>query len=198
MNKSSHAPDSKSPTSSEPERSGCSSEAMDTRTTNKFELSPTASEVGGKSIVLPRESADVYFAKIAQLVSTRGTCLRRKVGCVLVSKRKHVLATGYNGVPRGFRHCTDVPCGGHLAGSGGNLDACLATHAEQNALLQCRDVEEIDVCYTTASPCIHCIKLLLNTGCSRIVFIEEYPHTQSRDLWLSAHPDPKSWLKVTI
>ena len=145
-----------------------------------------------------REDRDVYFAKIAALVSSRGTCIRRKVGCVLVSDRGHVLATGYNGVPRGFPHCIEQPCGGHTAGSGGALDACLATHAEQNALLQCPDVERIHTCYTTASPCIHCIKLLLNTACSRIVFIEEYPHTQSRDLWLSAHPDPRSWLKVTI
>lgn len=144
-----------------------------------------------------RESRDTYFSKIALLVATRATCLRRKVGCVLVSSRGHVLATGYNGVPRGFPHCTDSPCGGHLAGSGGALDLCLATHAEQNALLQCRDIEAIDTCYTTTSPCIHCIKLLLNTGCRRIVFIEEYPHNKSQDLWQAAHPG-NVWLKVTI
>ncbi len=103
-----------------------------------------------------RESADTYFARLALLTSSRGTCGRRKVGCVLVSKRKHVLATGYNGVPRGFQHCTERPCLGRLSGPGADLDKCLATHAEQNALLQCRDVEEIDTCYTTASPCILC------------------------------------------
>lgn len=147
---------------------------------------------------MSREPRDTYFAKIAALVSTRGTCLRRKVGCVLVSEKGHIIGTGYNGVPRNFPHCTDHPCGGHLARSGGNLDACLATHAEQNALLQCRNVEEIHTCYVTASPCVHCIKLLLNTTCSRIVFIEEYPHNESQGLWHCVHPDPKSWLKVTI
>jgi dCMP deaminase len=63
----------------------------------------------------------------------------------------------------------------------------MATHAEQNALLQCRDVEQIDTCYTTASPCITCVKLLMNTGCRSIVFAEEYPHPEAMDLWLSGY-----------
>lgn len=77
-------------------------------------------------------------------------------------------------------------CSGAKSPSGTNLDGCQAIHAEQNALLQCRDIYEIDTCYVTASPCMTCTKLLLNTSCQRIVFLEEYPHTEARELWESA------------
>ena len=56
-----------------------------------------------------RPSWDEYFMEIARLVAQRSTCLRRKVGAVLV-KDKHVLATGYNGVPSGLRHCLEIGC----------------------------------------------------------------------------------------
>jgi dCMP deaminase len=133
-----------------------------------------------------RPSVDNYFIDMAKLVATRGTCIRRKVGCVLVNKRNHVIATGYNGVAAGFTHCLDHPCPGADQPSGSGLDMCEASHAEQSALLQCRDVYEIHTLYSTTSPCIQCIKLLLNTSCQRIVFAEEYPHGISKQLWLSA------------
>lgn len=140
-------------------------------------------------ITLPaarRLTTDEYFTQMARLVSSRGTCARRRVGCVLVSGRRHVLATGYNGVPSGAVHCIDVPCPGHGLPSGQGLDLCEAVHAEQNALLQCPDVWDIGSCYTTASPCITCVKLLLNTSCQRIVFLEEYPHSTAKELWLAS------------
>jgi dCMP deaminase len=77
-------------------------------------------------------------------------------------------------------------CSGTKSPSGTNLDACQAIHAEQNALLQCRDVYDIHTAYVTASPCVTCCKLLLNTGCRRIVFVEEYPHPAARDLWTAS------------
>jgi dCMP deaminase len=125
-----------------------------------------------------------YFMGIASLVSKRATCARRQGGCILVDKNNHVLATGYNGVPSGFDHCIDVPCPGARSKSGKDLDKCEAIHAEQNALLQCSDVQTIYACYTTTRPCIHCIKLLLNTSCRVIVFKEDYPHREMViDLW---------------
>lgn len=133
-----------------------------------------------------RPSSEAYFLGIALLAATRGTCARRRVGCVLVSERKHILATGYNGVARGRTHCVDVPCPGAGLPSGSGLDKCEAIHAEQNALLQCRDIYAIDTVYCTASPCVHCVKLLLNTSAKRIVFIEPYPHSDSEKLWMSA------------
>lgn len=133
---------------------------------------------------MERISKDGYFSELAVLVSRRGTCARRMVGCVLVSARGHVLATGYNGVPRGHTHCIDVPCAGASYPSGTGLDQCEAIHAEQNALLQCRDVMEIHTAYVTAMPCMTCTKLLLNTGCQRIVYVEPYPHEAAKQLWI--------------
>ncbi len=120
---------------------------------------------------------------MAKLVSERGTCARRKVGCVFVNKRNHVIATGYNGNPAGFTHCIDDPCEGAYSKSGNDLDKCKAIHAEQNALLQCKDVYDIDRVYTTLEPCIHCIKLLLNTSANQIIYGEKYVHTEARELW---------------
>jgi dCMP deaminase len=118
----------------------------------------------------------------------------------LLNARGHVLSTGYNGVAAGLPHCNEElvndlefdakpvvlqlhACSGAKAPSGTNLDGCQAIHAEQNALLQCRDMYAIHTAYVTASPCMTCIKLLLNTSCQRIVFVEEYPHSAAKDLW---------------
>lgn len=131
-----------------------------------------------------RPNRDEIFLKMAQLVAQRSTCWRRNVGCILVNKRGHVLATGYNGVASGMPHCNEEnKCPGANSPSGTNLDGCEAIHAEENALLQCHDVHEIDTCYCTTSPCFSCIKKLMNTSCKRIVFLDLYPHTKSQELW---------------
>ena len=130
-----------------------------------------------------RPTQDEYFMEIAKVVAKRSTCARRSVGCVLMDQRKHILATGYNGVAAGRPHCIDEPCPGACSESGTDLDLCEAIHAEQNALLQCPDVGGITVCYVTVFPCVHCTKLLLNTGCRKIVYAQEYPNKGLR-LWL--------------
>lgn len=86
----------------------------------------------------------------------------------------------------GFEQTHPHACPGAAAPSGTNLDSCQAIHAEQNALLQCRDVYSIHTAYVTTSPCVTCCKLLLNTGCQRIVFVEEYSHGVSKDIWLKS------------
>lgn len=135
-----------------------------------------------------------YFMQMAHVVATRATCPRRKVGCVLVNARRHVLATGYNGVPAGQKHCIDHPCPGAEAPSGQGLDLCEAIHAEQNALLQCRNVYDIDVCFVTTAPCITCTKLLLNTSCKIIVYANEYPHSfAAATRW---RDDGRTWLQL--
>ena len=134
-----------------------------------------------------------YFLRMARLVGTRATCRRRKVGCVLVNDRKHVLATGYNGNAVGVRHCLDYPCLGATYPSGQGLEFCEAIHAEQNALLQCRDVHTIATVYCTTAPCMTCTKLLMNTSAQRIMFIDDYPQSEAaRKLWMgSGHA--RSW-----
>ena len=103
----------------------------------------------------------------------------------VVDARGHVLATGYNGRPRGFDHCSEgTPCAGAAAPTGQRLSECEAVHAEANALLQCRDVDLIVTCYVTISPCVECTKLLLNTSCQRVVAADAYAYdAQSRELW---------------
>ncbi len=132
--------------------------------------------------------ATEYFLIMAKLVSRRSTCARRQVGCVLVDKHKHVLATGYNGVASGVTHCTDEPCPGATCKSGEGLDLCEAIHAEQNAILQCKDAQQIRTAYITTAPCVTCTKLLLNTSCKTIVFLESYPNS-GRKIW------NRSWIK---
>lgn len=132
---------------------------------------------------LARPDVDDYFLMMAVLASTRGTCGRRRVGCVLVDRHNHVLATGYNGVASGVAHCTDVACPGRDLPSGTGLDKCEALHAEENALIQCTRPNDIDTVYSMASPCIHCVRRLMNTAARRIVFAEVYPHPESELLW---------------
>lgn len=134
-----------------------------------------------------RPSKHEYFLALAKVVATRSTCVRRQVGCVLTDVHANILATGYNGVARGLPHCSDSPCIGSTSKSGSDLDVCEAIHAEQNALLQCCDVNKIRICYVTCSPCLHCLKMLLNTSCELIVYSDIYvPHfDEVSRLWCS-------------
>ncbi len=126
-----------------------------------------------------RPSRDGVFMALTTIIAQRSTCARRAVGCVLINVQGHVLATGYNGVHRGAPHCIDRPCAGANQPSGEGLHLCQAIHAEQNAIMQCRNITEIHTAYVTSSPCIHCVRLLANTGVKRIVFLEKYPHDES-------------------
>lgn len=141
-----------------------------------------------------RPDIDTYFMSMAVLVASRASCSRRRVGCVLVNELNHVLATGYNGPASGQPNCNDHPCAGANYPSGEGLSICEAIHGEQNALLQCRDVWSIDTAYVTASPCITCMRLLLNTSCKRMVFLEEYPHLESKELWIRTG---REWVQFT-
>ena len=115
-----------------------------------------------------------YFIGIAKTVSRRSACLSRQVGCVLVDKHNHILATGYNGPPSGVDHC--ALC--HRKESGRDLYDCMAVHAEMNALLQCPNVQEIVIAYVSVNPCKICMRLLANTPCQIIAFKDVYT-TQS-------------------
>ena len=141
---------------------------------------------------------DWYFLKMAYLVSERATCARRKVGCVLVNSKGHVIATGYNGGASGQEHCIDIPCEGADLESGLGLDKCNAIHAEQNALLQCKDVFDIQYVYCTVSPCRHCLKLLLNTSTKHIIFGEKYIDADIQGEYWMKHglAEGRSWTYI--
>jgi len=138
-------------------------------------------------VINERPNKTTYFLAMAKLVSTRGTCARRRVGCVLVDKHGLVLATGYNGNGRGQGHCIDSPCEGAKYKSGEGLEKCEAIHAEQNAILQCKNTEHIEKAYITLSPCVTCVKLLLNTSCKEIVYLEDYVNKDAERIWKNAN-----------
>lgn len=133
-----------------------------------------------------RPSTDVYMIGMAMMAAGRSTCGRRSVGCVLTNTLNHIVATGYNGVPRGMVHCGIEICPGLSATSGTQLEGCMAIHAEQNALLQCPNTRDIRACYCTTQPCLTCTKLLLNTSCREIVYLHPYPHPAAIKLWHDA------------
>lgn len=155
-----------------------------------------------------RISKDEWGLRLAEVTALRSTCLRRAVGCVLVDWDGYVLSTGYNGVGREEKHCNEafrVPpdgdemfpnaCSGAQSPSGTNLGGCLAIHAEANALMQCRDTRLIATCYTTVSPCVECVRLLINTNCSRIVFRERYAHDEAASTRWLRHSD-YAWISL--
>lgn len=122
---------------------------------------------------------DEYFMRIAQLVAERSTCNRAKVGAVIVRDRS-IIATGYNGAPSGMPHCTDVGCLIYRSTTpdGTVEENCFRTiHAEINAIAQAaRNGSAIDGAsiYVTHTPCIHCIKVLINVGMKRIYYAKPY------------------------
>lgn len=134
-----------------------------------------------------RPSWDEYFMGMAKLTSQRSTCLRRKVGAVIV-KDKHIIATGYNGAPRGLSHCAEL--GGCLreelnVPSGQRHELCRALHAEQNAIIQAatlgQSIEGASI-YITHQPCSICSKMIINAGIDRIIVDEGYPDELATNL----------------
>ena len=122
-----------------------------------------------------RPDANRYFMMMAHVVACRSTCLRRQVGAVLV-KDGHVLSTGYNGAPRGVKHCKR--CMREGIPSGERHELCMAVHAEANAIAQAAlhgVSTEGSTVYCTHQPCFMCAKLLLNAGVKRVVYQEGYP-----------------------
>jgi dCMP deaminase len=106
------------------------------------------------------------------------------VGCILIDKHSHIIGEGYNGNALGLDHCINSPCSGAYLPHGTGLNVCEAIHAEQNALMKCNNIKEIYICYVTTSPCMHCTKMLLNTGCEYIIYNETYSDIKSvYELW---------------
>jgi dCMP deaminase len=129
-----------------------------------------------------RPGWDEYFMEVARTVATRATCPRASVGAVLVREHR-ILTTGYNGAPRHVAHCTEAGCemvAGHCVRS---------THAEANAVVQAalHGVEVAGaIAYCTHQPCVHCAKLLISAGITRIVFEEAYPDAFAQQLLAEA------------
>jgi len=133
-----------------------------------------------------RPSWEQYFMDIVEIVSRRSTCLRRKVGAILV-RDKRILATGYNGAPTGLRHCLERGClrDELQIPSGERHELCRGLHAEQNAIIQAA-LHGVSVrgavLYCTNHPCIICSKMIVNSGITGIVFREGYSDRLSEEI----------------
>jgi len=120
--------------------------------------------------MVKRPEWNEYFGEITKQVALRSTCVRNKVGAIIV-KDKNIISTGYNGSIRGLEHCETVGClmmEGH----------CTRTiHAEANAIIQAAKhglmIDRAEI-YISASPCFNCFKLIANSGIAKIYFMEFY------------------------
>lgn len=126
-----------------------------------------------------RPTWDQYFMTITRQVAERSTCKRAKVGAVIV-RDKNILATGYNGAPAGMPHCIDVGCLIYQSKTpnGDVEENCFRTiHAEINAIAQAAkngsSIKDASI-YLTHTPCIHCVKVLVNTGIKNIYYEAPY------------------------
>lgn len=129
---------------------------------------------------MSRISVDEYYLNIAKAVSKRSSCLKRQYGCVIVNN-KEIVATGYNGSPRGEINCCDTGFCNRLQepNNTGKYDTCASVHAEQNALISVsrRDVIGADLYLygeengkkIDASPCPLCARMIKNAGIKRII-----------------------------
>jgi len=133
-----------------------------------------------------RIDKDQYYLKIAETIAVRSTCLRRQYGAVIVNNDV-IVATGYNGAPRGEPNCCDAgkcycrehptPFDPHAAGHGGQYGSCVAVHAEQNAIICAarKDMQGATLYLATTdsdvdpAPCNFCDRMIKNAGITKVV-----------------------------
>jgi len=133
-----------------------------------------------------RPTTNEYFMGIAEKVAERSTCLRRKVGAVLV-KDKQIISTGYNGAPKDASHCEEVGClrEENDVPSGERHELCRGAHAEANAVSQSAQhgvSTEGSTLYCTTYPCPMCAKTLINAGVEKIYYSGDYGDSLASDL----------------
>lgn len=126
-----------------------------------------------------------YYLNIAKAVAMRSTCLRRQYGAVIV-KNDEIIATGYNGAPRGESNCCDTGIcyrEAHNIPHGEQYEKCVAVHAEQNAIISASRAEMIgSTMYLAgiengveieAAPCLICGRLIKNAGINNVITITD-------------------------
>ncbi len=126
-----------------------------------------------------RPGWDEYFMSIARVVATRSNCVKRKIAALITIDRR-IIATGYNGTPRGTTNCNEGGCPrcNAFGPSGKDLGECLCSHAEENAITQSA-YHGVSVrggaLYTTHCPCLMCTKMIINSGLGEVVYSTGYP-----------------------
>lgn len=126
------------------------------------------------------QKLDLRYMRMAQIWAENSYCERRKVGALLV-KDKMIISDGYNGTPSGFENkCEDE----------NNVSKAYVLHAEANAITKvARSNNSSDgaTLYVTASPCIECAKLIIQSGIKRVVYGEKYRIMDGVELLLRAN-----------
>ena len=148
-----------------------------------------------------RTSKENYYLDIADAVSERSTCLRRRYGAIIV-RNDEIISTGYNGAPRGRRNCTDLGrCTRDELNipSGERYELCRSVHAEANAIIYAarrdtmdatlflagRNAKTGEILHDTTS-CAMCRRLIINAGIRKVVARvgeTEYTETEVRN-WI--------------
>ena len=131
-----------------------------------------------------RTDKDNYYLDIADTVSERSTCLRRRYGAIIV-RNDEIISTGYNGAPRGRKNCTDL---GRCTREelqiprGQRYELCRSVHAEANAIISASRRDMLDAtlylagrdgatgaALTDPESCAMCRRMILNAGIARVV-----------------------------
>lgn len=126
-----------------------------------------------------------YYMMMAFVASSRANCLNRAVGSVLVSPDNgSIIATGYNGAPKGLPHCVTCRRREEGFGPGEGLHRSRAAHAEASVITQAakygRKVEN-SIMYVTDLPCTDCCKLIINAGIKKVFYCREYPGSEAKE-----------------
>jgi dCMP deaminase len=123
-----------------------------------------------------------YYMGIAQAISQRANCRKRAVGALIV-RDNMIVATGYNGTPRGFRNCLDGGCPRCEASAGGEDYAkCFCCHAEENAMIQAARSGAMvsgGLLYCLLSPCLPCARMIVNAGIKEVYYSELWDQGQA-------------------
>ncbi len=138
-----------------------------------------------------------YYLDIAQTVSERGTCMRRRFGAIIV-KNDEIIAAGYNGAPRGRRHCNEL---GRCVRNelniphGERYELCRSVHAEANAIISARRSDMIgsSIYLACTDPsggnpisgtncCSMCKRLVINAGIANVVVRDTYENYRIIDV----------------
>ena len=132
-----------------------------------------------------RPSWDDYFMNVALHVADRASCVKLKVGAVIVNE-KRIVSTGFNGTPINTPHCFDGFCPRCHKNNkqGENMDSCYCIHAEENAIIEVgREKSTGGVMYVTFLPCLHCTKLIINSGIKKVYYLNDYNSDYSLTLF---------------
>lgn len=135
-----------------------------------------------------------YYLDIAEAVSSRGTCLRRNYGAIIV-KDDEIISSGYVGAPRGRKNCCDLKCCIREkleVPRGERYELCRSVHAEQNAIISAERSKMLDsTLYLVgknykdgsyvekSNPCALCKRMIINAGIKDIYIRDsknEYRH----------------------